>query len=138
MNNLDKKCELCSGWGLISKQNGSHVLCPRCEIKKIDEFTDVLDKEIKELLGEPRKPVMEVNLTAYAGPGTTASLGPVQTFDLPPRGESRAFDLPRGSKLVTDSSGAERIKFNSEADMNAHILKTSAPTKKRGRPKKEG
>lgn len=49
MINLDEKCDLCNGWGLISKQNNSCIQCPKCEIKKIDERFDEIQKEIDEI-----------------------------------------------------------------------------------------
>lgn len=50
MKDKNKKvnCTLCSDWGLIEKSNGSHILCPRCEIKRLDATIAELDLQIAE------------------------------------------------------------------------------------------
>ena len=121
MNNLDKKCDLCNGYGLILKQNSSHVLCPRCEIKKIDKLNDTIDEEIKQLLTEQRAPLQVLPLT-FGSTQNLSSASPLstKTFDEIIANSPESFG-------TNDSDESREVAIKSEVGI----------ARRRGRPKKE-
>jgi len=56
MNNSEQKCDLCNGYGLIERLNGSHVECKRCiDLKEFAESI-IKNDEIIESKPEPFAP----------------------------------------------------------------------------------